>query len=510
MALFARIITPFLIAFLVGVFIATTVFASLQFAYLLFLLGFVFFLISFSFRTPWYFISVGALCVALGLGIFRLMLWQNTPTDQLLQSHIDTIVRVHGTIADEPDIREHTTHLIVLLDSIEIDNATTSVLGTALLIAPTYPTHAYGENVFIDGKISLPETFASDDGRMFNYPEYLHAKGVRYQFFYPKIETQGAHGGNLLLGKLFSLKHSFIARIQSVLPEPESALAGGLLLGGKQSLGSEWIERFRDTGIVHIIVLSGYNMTIVAEWLAVIFLFLGFYPSIIVASVGIALFTLMTGAGATVVRAAIMALLVLLARLTGRTYDVSRALLFAGVIMVVIDPGILLYDPSFQLSFLAALGLLHVAPLVKPYVWRLKRFPILEEVVVSTIATQALVLPLLVYQTGMLSLVSLFANILVLPLIPFTMLFAFLGGLAGFVNNFVSFIVIFPAQVTLSWMFIVAKYGSMIPFSSVKLPPISGAVVIFVYLLIALCLYRWHKNKNREIITSALLQAPSK
>ena len=127
-------------------------------------------------------------------------------------------------------------------------------------------------------------------------------------------------------------------------------------------------------------------MTIVAEWLAVLFLFLGFYPSIIMASIGIVLFTLMTGAGATVVRAAIMALLVLLARLTGRTYDVSRALLFAGVIMVAIDPGILLYDPSFQLSFLAALGLLHVAPLIKPYFSKPRRSPILEEVVVSTLA----------------------------------------------------------------------------------------------------------------------------
>lgn len=509
MALRARIVTPFLIAFLVGVFIATTVFASLQFAYLLFLLGFVFFLLSFSARSSWYFISVGALCVALGLGIFRFTIWQNIPVDQLLESHIDTVVHVRGTIVDEPDIREKTTHLVVVLESIERDEATTSVSGKALVIVPTYPTYAYGETVTISGKISLPRAFASDDGRIFNYPEYLHAKGVRYQFAYPKILKEDEQGGNKILRELFSVKHAFTRRIEGVLPEPQSALAEGLLLGGGHSLGDVWNERFREVGIVHIIVLSGYNMTIVAEWLAVAFLFLGFYPSIIIASGGIIFFTLMTGAGATVVRAAIMALLVLLARLTGRTYDVSRALLFAGVIMVTIDPGILLHDPSFQLSFLAALGLLHVAPLIKPHVWRLKKFPIFEEVVVSTIATQTLVLPLLVYQTGMLSLVSLFANILVLPLIPFTMFFAFLGGLAGFVSSFVSFVVILPAQAMLSWMFVVAKYGSMIPFASVKLPPISGIIVVLAYLVIALYLFLWHKKKNMEIVT-ALLQAPSK
>lgn len=510
MVVLARIIVPSLIAFLVGIFFATTIFPSFAFAYLLFLLGFVFFLISAFVRPSFYFIGVAVLCIAFGLGVFRFTMWQSMPIDSLLESSVDRAVRVHGTIIDEPDVREAKTHLIVLLDSIETDHATTAVFGKALLIVPTYPQYAYGESIVVSGKISLPQIFAGDDGRVFNYPEYLHAKGVRYQFVFPKVETQDRQGGNALLRGLFFIKHAFTERLQSVLPEPQSALAEGLLLGGKESLGSEWIARFRDVGIVHIIVLSGYNMTIIAEWLATLFLFLGFYPSIFAASMGIVLFTLMTGAGATVVRAAIMALLVLLARLTGRTYDVSRALLFAGVIMVAIDPGILLYDPSFQLSFLAALGLLHVAPLVKPYAWRLKRFPIFEEVVVSTIATQALVLPLLIYQTGMLSLVSLFANIFVLPLIPLTMLFAFLGGLAGFVSSMISFVLILPAQAMLSWMLTVAKYGAMLPFAAVSLPPISGTVVIFTYVLVAFYLCMQHKKKDKETVSAPPHQVPLK
>lgn len=510
MAVLARIIVPALVAFLIGVFFATTIFKSFVFAYFLFCLAGVFFLIYLFARPSFYFIFTGVLFLAFGLGIIRFAIWQATPVDQLLESHIDTTLRVHGTIIDEPDIREDKAHLIVALDGMFADGATTSIRGTALVIVPRYPTYEYGEDILMSGKIIFPRSFTGGDGRVFDYPEYLHAKGVRYQFVYPKIERQGEGGGSDMLRKLFFVKHAFTERIQNVLLEPKSALAEGLLLGGKQSLGSEWTLRFRDVGIVHIIVLSGYNMTIVAEWLAVLFLFLGFYPSIIMAGLGIILFALMTGGGATVVRAAIMALLVLLARLTGRTYDVSRALLFAGVVMVAIDPGILVYDPSFQLSFLAALGLLHVAPLVKPYAWRLKRFPILEEVVVSTIATQALVLPLLVYQTGMLSLVSLFANILVLPLIPLTMLFAFLGGLVGFASSAISFAVVLPAQAMLSWMFIVAKYGAMIPFAVVKLPAVSGVAVVLIYMLIALYLFWEHKNRNRKIASALLLQAPLK
>ena len=506
MEFIGRIFVPILITFLFGVFFATTIFPSFVFAYFLFFLGVIFGLL-YVIRRSWRFIFIGIICVAMGLGIFRFTSWHTQPNDPLLLSRIESNVRVHGTIVREPDVREEKTHITILLESIEMGNGTTSVYGKALAIVPTYPMYVYGEHILIDGKISIPRAFGGDDGRVFNYPEYLHAKGVAYQFVYPDITKENEGGGNDVLRTLLEVKHTFTSHIEQVLPEPQSALAEGLLLGGGHSLGDEWTARFRDVGIIHIIVLSGYNMTIVAEWLAVLFLFLGFYPSIVMASIGIVLFTLMTGAGATVVRAAIMALLVLLARLTGRTYDVSRALLFAGVIMVAIDPGILLYDPSFQLSFLAALGLLHVAPLIKPYFSKLRRSPILEEVVVSTLATQALVLPLLIYQTGMLSLVALFANILVLPLIPLSMLFVFLGSLGGFVSEALSFGLMLPAQMTLSFMLVVAEYGAKLPFAKITLPPISGAAVLFLYFLIAFCLYRTHKKIKRD--TSApLYQAP--
>lgn len=496
MEFLSRMIVPLLIAFLVGVFFATTLFPSFTFACFLFFLSFALIILSLFKPHSRNFIFIGLLFIAFGLGILRFTSWKSGSVDRLLESRVDTVIRAHGVIVDEPDIREDKIHLIVLLDGVEEGNATTSVEGKALLIVPAYPVYAYGENIFITGKMSLPRSFAGDDGRIFNYPEYLHAKGVRYEFVYPKIVSVGDAGGNGVLGMLFDLKHSFTLRIQDILPEPQSALAEGLLLGGGHSLGGDWTSRFRDVGIIHIIVLSGYNMTIVAEWLATLFLFLGFYPSIIVASIGIVLFALMAGAGATVVRAAIMALLVLLARLTGRTYDVARALLFAGVVMVIVDPGILLYDPSFQLSFLAALGLLYVAPLIKPYATKLKQFPVLEEVVVSTLATQTLVLPLLIYQTGTLSLISLFSNILVLPFIPLTMFFVFIGSLVGFVSGPLSFILMIPAQMMLSWMLVVAKYGAMIPFAAIKLPSIHGGVLVCIYLFIALYLYLWYRRKK--------------
>lgn len=509
MQTFADIFTPALTAFLIGVFFATTIFASFTFAVFLFLLGAVLLIYHLILRPKsLHFIVIGALFIMCGIGVFRYTSWKNAPIDSVLAAHVGTMVAVHATIIAEPDAREKNTHLIVSLDQMKTREGTTTLHGTALIIVPAYPTYAYGEKVLVYGKMTIPEAFTGDDGRTFDYPEYLHAKGVRFQFVYPRMNIEEGVGGNFMLRGLLQLKDAFTEQIEFVLPEPESALAEGLLLGGGHSLGDEWTTRFRDVGLIHIVVLSGYNMTIVAEWLAVSFLFLGFYPSIAVASIGIVLFTLMTGAGATVVRAAIMALLVLLARLTGRNYDVGRGLLFAGVMMVIFDPGILVHDPSFQLSFLAALGLLYITPLLKPYLRGLQRFPILEEVVVSTIATQALVLPLLIYQTGIVSLIALFSNILVLPLIPLTMFFAFLGSLVGFASTLLASVVMLPAHLMLLWMLVVAKYGAMIPFASLRSPAVSGQLVVGIYVLVALYLLIRHKKRTNEF-TSSLHQALS-
>src|SRR3989338_8133471 len=357
----------------------------------------------------------------------------------------------------------------------------------------------------IRGTIKHHEAFSSNDGRIFDYPNYLKAKGITYQIFYPKVAMHGYERGHFIRAKLFEVKHSFLERLSAVLPEPENALAGGILLGGKRTLGNEWTERFRITGIVHIIVLSGYNMTIIAEWLGVAFLFLGFYGNLAISAIGIVGFALMTGAGATVVRAAIMALLVLLARLTGRTSTMGRALLVAGTIMVLHNPSILAFDPSFQLSFLAALGLVTVAPVLRERITIFRAHPLIEEVVISTLATQIMVLPLLLYQTGLFSTVALFANFLVLPIIPVTMLFAFATGLAAFLRNAVAFIPALPTEILLAWILGIGKFGASLPFAAIHVPPISGWFTGLLYALLAWIIYRPSLRELRVY----LFRAPS-
>ncbi len=443
--------------------------------------------------------------VFVALGVGRGALTISAPLDPTLTTAVGDSVTLSGVVIDEPDVRERTTHLVVRAEEIRIGASSRAVSGTLIAFAPRYPEFRYGDVVELSGTLEFPEVLTEEDGRTFDYPSYLAAKGITYTMFAREVVGVGVERGNPIKSTLFDIKKHFQNALAEALPEPHSALLSGLLLGGKQSLGEDWLERFRVAGIVHIVVLSGYNMTIVAEWLVVIFRFLGFFGSLSAGALGIVLFAIMTGGGATVVRAAIMALLVLIARATGRTAQMGRALLIAAALMVLVEPRILLFDPSFQLSFLASLGLVFVAPALERRITLWKGRRVLREVIISTLATQIMVLPLLLYQTGMLSLVALPTNIVVLPLIPVAMLAGFVAGVVVLVMPALWFAVGIVPYVLLSYILIVAEYAARIPFAAVSVTiPLFGVAV--AYLAIAFMLFR---EERRVRATSTLPPLPS-
>ncbi len=493
MYLTARLLPPLLLAFLVGVFGASFISIPTWVLWLSALFA-ASCLCAYLIRRRLILIFLAVIFLGLSLGCARFILWRDAGADPFVDAAVGTQVTISGTVIDEPDIRENNTHLTVALKQI-LNGSPRDVSGVVLVFVPRYPEFNYGDVLTLKGKLEYPKAFAEADGRIFDYPTYLRTKDIRYQMRYPKIETISRGQGNTLTSTLFNIKHTFIHAFGEVLPEPHNSLLGGLLLGGKQSLGAIWLMRFREAGIIHIIVLSGYNMTIVSEWLVVIFRSFGFYGSLSVGGVGIILFAMMTGGGATVMRAAVMSLLVLLARATGRTYAMGRALLIAAALMVLLNPSILAFDPSFQLSFLASLGLIFVSPILKRKITLFKTSPTWHEILISTLATQIVVLPVLLYQTGMLSLVALPVNLLVLPLIPLTMLLGFAAGMSALVFPFLpwlGFIVALPAHILLSWILDVAHIASLIPYASISLT-FSAFWVFFLYAVITYWI--WCENK---------------
>ncbi len=435
------------------------------------------------------FIVLGVLC-----GVGRIMI-SDLYSDSKLDEYVGKQINIEGIIVGEPDVRETNTKLTVGVRSVLSGTTTIPIKEKILVTVPIYPEFSYGDKVRAKVVLEEPGEFETN-GRIFDYKGYLRVRGVWYTSRFTNVEFVSSGHGSLVKTLLFKTKRKFTDSIRDALPEPESSLLAGLLLGTKQSLGKELLTEFQKTGVSHIVVLSGYNIAIVASSIMAVFKFLPKNMSFGFGAVSIILFTILSGGGASAWRAAIMVLVALFAKKFNRDYKASRVFGFTIVLMLAPNPLLLAFDPSFQLSVLATIGLIFVTPHVTPYLsWITERFG-LQEIVSSTIATQITVLPYLIYNMGILSLVSLPVNVLILGTIPLTMFLGFITGVLGLFSLYLSFIPAFFTYILLWYQLTVVHIGASIPFGALNLPAFSFGVLIMVYLALIFMLKYLHDQKK--------------
>ena len=428
----------------------------------------------------WLPLLVAVCMVAMAVGLWRTGEVRTDLADSELASQVGTKVTLEGVIDSEPDVRERSTHLYVKTGSDRI-----------LVTTDQFSTIEYGDRVSISGTLSLPESFTTDVGREFDYPHYLLARDIVYTISFAHVEKINSGEGSKIVTSLLKIKQRLVLGIELAINEPAAGLGKGLLLGVKQGLGKELSEIFRTAGIVHIVVLSGYNIMLVISFALFCLRGVPRQARLMTAFIGVVLFALLVGLSATVVRASIMAGLFLFASYFYRTYDLTRSLLFAGAVMVFVSPFLLLYDIGFQLSFMATLGLILVAPKVELLFGGSIG---LREYLIATIATQIAVLPLLLYYMGEVSLVAVPVNLLVLPMVPIAMLATFFAGVMALLSPSIALPVGFIAQLSLSYIIKIATLAAALPFASIQLPyfPISFLVALYA-LIIGALLLKWRR-----------------
>jgi competence protein ComEC len=238
-----------------------------------------------------------------------------------------------------------------------------------------------------------------------------------------------------VLRTLYPIRTAFTAKLRELFPEPAAGFILAILVGDRSGMPDGIQQAFRRTGTVHVMALSGYNVSILA---AAIIGILGRRPASLVASVGlIVLFVLVVGPAASIVRAALMGSYLILGQLFGRPQTATLACLLTAGAMLLIKPWSLRYDLGFDLSFLATLGILYLEPAVAARLGWLPRM--VRELVAPTIAASIPSMPVIAATFGTVSLISPVANVLVVPWIPWLMLagfgitvvdFAFSGAMA--------------------------------------------------------------------------------
>ncbi len=418
---------------------------------------------------------IGSLSLVLfAVGIFRTEWHEKQFIFTDMQQQVGTEVVLVGIVTKEPDVRDRLQMLTVQHEEQKI------------LVSTDKSIHiSYGDELQVTGVLEVPESFETDLGRVFNYQNYLQAKGIQYRISFAEVDVLSENNKNNFVLVLLNIKQDFMNRLDAVLVEPAGSLADGLLLGVDKGLGDQLEEDFRRSGIIHIVVLSGYNVMLVVVF--VMFILSFFMRSrwkLVFGLAAILAFVLLVGMSATVVRAGVMASLLLIAQTLHRTYDVMRALLFAGFVMVFINPYILLYDIGFQLSFMATVGIILALPFFShPEQPETLGFNV-RSYVVATIATQLAVLPLLVYHIGEVSLVAVIVNVLVLPVVPIAMLLSFVVGVVHIFSPMIATLVGYPTQFVLEYVIYVAAFFASVPFATVTLPEISVWWIGVLYVVL--------------------------
>lgn len=390
-----------------------------------------------------------------------------------------------GIVVDEPEQRENTTRFVFKAENRE------KVLVSTDLYSPVQ----YGDQVQVAGKLEKPGIIdlpaqAGDEnsGRPFDYGKYLSKDDIYFTMSFAKVEVLSSGNGNFVKEALFKLKHSFVGKMREILAEPESSLLAGLIVAGKTAMPKDILEEFRRAGVIHIVVLSGYNITIIADFIKNIF------RSSVFSIVGIILFVIMTGAQATVVRAALMVLTVIFAKMFHRKFSAPRALLVAAFLMLIQNPKILVFDPSFQLSFLATSALISVSPIFERHLkWCTERWG-LRTTLATTLSTQVVVFPYLIYSMGSFSLVSLPANMLILLIIPTTMLIGFISTLVAYISTMIALPFSYATHLLLSWILGVSHYLGNLFFASIATPPVSFWFVAIIYLVMITVVWRFRSS----------------
>jgi competence protein ComEC len=430
----------------------------------------------------------GLFLVVFSLGLLRVEIANWAFDNSLLELEVDKEVTIIGQVTQVPEVRERATYLYVETEE-----------DLVLVLVDRYEKVAYGDVVEVTGTLTKPENFETDLGRTFNYRGYLKAKGIEYKISFAQVKTLSQGNGNKLISYLFVFKSAFMSRLEASISEPAAGLGEGLLLGVKQALGEDLESAFRKTGIIHIVVLSGYNIMLVVIFIMYV---LGFFLRkklrVFAGILSIAAFAILVGLSATVLRASIMAALLLIVQATKRTYLVLRGLMLAGLIMILINPFLLVYDVGFQLSFLATLGLILISPHLENLFVKVPSLFGTRSFLVATISTQIAVLPILLYQIGEFSVVAVLVNILVLPMVPIAMLLTFITGLTAFIFPSLALVFSYPAYLSLEYIISIAWWFSKLPFAAYIVPAFSFYFVPLAYAGLGYFLWRLRKPESNQ------------
>ena len=436
-------------------------------------------------------------CAALGLfGAFQASI---IVTVQTVETGDD--LTVTGRVYSEPYINNYGS-TVVLLNHAHIDGKD---CGNIKLYVTDGKQLMCGDVVEVTAKVELPEGVRNPGG--FDERLYLIAQNVYYKAYADTVQITGWMDGPLVW---FVQAREALSGIVDAVFEPDVApIAKGMLLGDKSGLNEQTYTAFKDTGIAHVLAVSGLHAGILISFIYYLLrlLRLGRTTRLALSLTFIAIYACVTGLSPSIIRAGIMACTLLLGHHLGRQTDTMNSLALAFIISLLLSP-LDLFMTGFQLSFGAVFGILTLGEQIRR--WMDSRLPrrlggVSAAVSASTGATAGTA-PLLAASFNRVSLLSMLLNIVVIPIASLAIVLVFITVFAGmFIGSTASYIALLPA-VVIRLMMTVIHWAAAIPFiaADVASPPWYLTFAWFTMLLVTSG-YMLIRAKSKAVFSGVLV-----
>ncbi len=403
-------------------------------------------------------VIVAMVCFSSVLGMLRGSIAQERLTlyDQLYHKP----VTLNGVVAEDPRFSEGNTTLIV--QSLDING--TIVPGTVWLRTAGELDIRRSDMVRATGQ--LDEGFGTIPAALYR-AEILRVQRRDYADVGRDVRDQFAHG------------------LRSVIDEPEASLAAGFIVGQKSNLPESLDDSLRVLGLTHIVVASGFNLSVLVRAARKIFAQVSRFTALAGAGVLVVGFTQITGASPSMARASLVTGISLVAWFYGRTVHPAVLLAVVAAATVAGNPSYAWGDLGWLLSFTSFVGVMILAPLLQAYFWGDQHLGFVRQVLVETVSAQILTLPLIAYVFGEYTGLSLLANVLVVPFIAPVMLFGFIGGVVGMVWSSAGAVLALPASGLLWYMTWVVERLALWPQAqSVFAVSLTGAGALYAAIVV--------------------------
>jgi competence protein ComEC len=365
---------------------------------------------------------------------------------------------------------------------------------------------AYGDYIRLEGKLHRPFNF-SDDGT-FSYREFLNRKGIRLILSIKKqgyVEIKESNQGNPLKAVSLRVKHRFNHILAVHLSKNEASILQGFLVGDRYNIPPYIVDLFKISGVVHILAISGFNLGIIAFQ---ILLFLKMLPmprrlQYFCAMVLIIFYAFLTGGQPAVVRAAIMASVILAGLMIERESDSINTLSLAALLIFLMNP-LNVFDVGFQLSFISVFSIIFFYPKCMNVFQRLVPnnkskiiHYILQSLAVSLSASWG-VAGLIAYYFHIVTPIGILANLIIVPLSGAVVTLGMGLLLTGSVVPSIAFAFAHCLKVVLNIMVAAIFLFVQIPgaFFRFKVFPVWAGIVYYGLLFSAAGIFKWSLYKR--------------